>query len=398
MLADLADHALELDPGRVRRVGNQEVVEAALQVGLVGFQGGVLEPRPSSPDGAGALEQAFEPRSQHRIARLAGVLDVADQVGEADLMSPAGPASLRPEAIRGPEGGPVLAKERRDHGLGAPGIGDEHRVRPVVEHPQPPVPPADPHAGLVGGQGSRGAQARRDARDRGPERFGGGRQDGDERTFADRQAEQVEQQVAQARQRDALHGAQGDHEGPDAGAEGRAGLQARRCCGLEAPGAARAGAAVQRDPGHVRDDGGDLDPVVDLARALRHVRDVGPAGLAGQRPHLVVTGRIGVQQAMGAWMWLGLALGQAGPRRLLSGGRRQARVVRRLVRQAELGLQFRHPCHQGRVLRHQRLDPRQKGGDQRILVGRVSGRRHPILDSHSHASVDRKITPRVSGR
>lgn len=56
--------------------------------------------------------------------------------------------------------------------------------------------------------------------------------------------------------------------------------------------------------------GGDLDPVVDLAGALRHARDVGAASLASQRLHLAVTGRLGVQQAMGARMRLALRLGR----------------------------------------------------------------------------------------
>ncbi|AWN51111.1 hypothetical protein DK412_04815 [Methylobacterium sp. 17Sr1-1] len=98
---------LSFDPGWMHRIGDQKAFEATLQGGLVGSQGGVLEPRPSSPDGAGALELALQAGRQHHVAGLAGVLDVADQVGEADLMSPAGPTSLRAEAVGGLERGPA---------------------------------------------------------------------------------------------------------------------------------------------------------------------------------------------------------------------------------------------------------------------------------------------------
>ena len=179
-----------------------------------------------------------------------------------------GPARLGAEAVRGPEVGAVIAEERLHHRLRAMGVGDEDGAVAVVEHPQPPVGTADPHPGLVGRDGGAAEQAHLDERHRGLERRGGGRQHVDERALADRQAEQVEERVAQPRQRDALDRAQIEHERPDVGPKRRAWLEARRRLGLEASGAARARAAVQRHARHVRLARRDLHPVVDLAGAL----------------------------------------------------------------------------------------------------------------------------------
>ncbi len=310
----------------------------------------------------------------------------------------AGPARLGAEAVRGPEVGAVVPEEGLHHRLRATGVGDEDGAVAVVEHPQPPVGAADPHAGLVGRDGGAAEQARLDERHRGLERRGGRRQHVDQRALADREAEQVEERVAQPSQRDALHRAQVDHEGADVGPEGRARLQAGRWLRLEPPGAARARAAVQRHARHVRLDLRDLDPIIGFAGALLRPGHVGPAGLARYRQHVVVAGRVGVKQAMGAGMRLGLALQDRGQRRLLTLRRRQARVVRRLGRQAELGFQFSHPRHQRGVQRHQggvlcrqHLDPLQQGGDHGILVVGGDERLHHTLDSRSKAGVDQKI-------
>ena len=195
------------------------------------------------------------------------------------------------------------------------------------------------------------------------------------RALADRQAEQVAQDIAQARQRDGLDGAQVDDEGAQVRAEGRARLQPRRRRCLEAPGAARADAAVQRDPRHVGLDLRDLDAVVDLAGLLRDTGDVGAAALAAAREDVALRRRVGMQRPMRAGVRPALGLGRRRLGWLLPRRRRQAGIVRRLRRQAEPALELGDP-------RHQDLDPRHQRGDQAILV-EIGRWRHPQVDSYS---------------
>ena len=259
--SDLEDHAFELDPGGVGGIERHDAVEAALQVGLVGFQGRGLEGRPPPPDRAGPFEQMFQAWPEHGVAGLDGVPDVADQVRQADLMLLFGPARLGAEAVRGPEVGVGDPRGR----LPPPPWSDGRRRRRrrcrrwwnTLSH-QLARPTRTP--GLVGRDGGAPEQARLDERGRGLERRGARRQHVDERALADRKAEQVEERVAQPRQRDALDRAKVDDESADVGPEGRARLQARRRLGLEAPGAARAGAAVERHARHVRLDLGGSPP------------------------------------------------------------------------------------------------------------------------------------------
>ena len=58
---DFEDYASELDPGRVDGIGRYETVEATPQVGLVGFQSGVLEVGPSSSDAQARSSRCFRP-------------------------------------------------------------------------------------------------------------------------------------------------------------------------------------------------------------------------------------------------------------------------------------------------------------------------------------------------
>ena len=97
---------------------------------------------------------------------------------------------------------------------------------------------------------------------------------------------------------------------------------------------------------------------------------------------------LGWSKAMGAGMGLGLALGNRGQRRLVPLGRRQARIVRRLGRQAELGFQPRDPRrqtrilgHQGGIPDHQRPDPLQQRDEIRasLSVGSAGAFTPPLI-------------------
>src|SRR5208283_4788236 len=80
----------------------EEAVEPALEVGEVGLQGRIGQVRAPPPDGAGALEQALQRGREHAVALVDDVLDIADQMGEADLMVAPRPAGLAAEPIRQP--------------------------------------------------------------------------------------------------------------------------------------------------------------------------------------------------------------------------------------------------------------------------------------------------------
>src|SRR5471032_2054609 len=99
MPADFLDHALQFDAGRMRRSAAHEVVEAALQAGRVSSQCRIGEPFSSSSDPAGAPEQMAQTGRKDAVARVDGVLHVADEMGEADLVLLRRPSQLGAVAV-----------------------------------------------------------------------------------------------------------------------------------------------------------------------------------------------------------------------------------------------------------------------------------------------------------
>ena len=229
-------------------------------------------------------------------------------MGETNLMLAPGPAHLAAIAVRDPVVRAMIAKEGFHRRLGTVLVGNEDGAVGVMEYPQPPVRLADPEAGLVGGHDRAGEEPRLDVLRRRQERLGARGEDVDQRALADGEPEQVRQHRAQSRQRNALHRAQIDDQGADVRPERRSRLQSRRRLGLEASGAARALAAMQRHARHIRLDPGDFDAVVFLADDLRHPGHIGAAALAGRRQDRALRGRVGVQATMRAPMRPGLRL------------------------------------------------------------------------------------------
>jgi len=93
----------------------------------------------------------------------------------------------------------------------------------VMEHPEPPIALADPHPGFVRGQRGARQEPRLDQARLHGKRLSAGVEDVDQRAFANVQAEQVAQHVAQSRQRNALDRAQIDHKGAQVWPERRSG-------------------------------------------------------------------------------------------------------------------------------------------------------------------------------
>ena len=92
-------------------------------------------------------------KREHLVAAVDGVLHVADEMGEADLVLLAGPAHLAAIAIRNPVIGPKVAEELGDDALGPRRLGEEDGAVLMVEHPQPPIALADAQPGFVRLQG-----------------------------------------------------------------------------------------------------------------------------------------------------------------------------------------------------------------------------------------------------
>src|SRR5208283_3062233 len=135
MAADLLDDFLKLAAGFVGRDQAHQAVEASVQIGLVDFEGAVGQSVASAPNGAGAFEQALHARGEHRVAGVDGVLDVADEMRQTDLMLALGPAHLAAVAVRYPEIGTPFAQETLDDRLGAMFVGDKDGAVAMMEHP-----------------------------------------------------------------------------------------------------------------------------------------------------------------------------------------------------------------------------------------------------------------------
>ena len=108
----------------------QEAVEPALEVGKIGFQGAVGQFLSPSSEGAGALEQAVQVGGKSAVALIDDVLNVADQMREAELMRVPGPADPAAQSVRQPDVGPPIAEELLGHRLGAAGVGHEGALSP----------------------------------------------------------------------------------------------------------------------------------------------------------------------------------------------------------------------------------------------------------------------------
>src|SRR5690349_2190424 len=125
VLAEALDDALELQPRLVVRHDLEQGIERALEPGVVGGQGGVGERRTTVADAHSALQQMLHAGGEGGIAGIHRVLDVAQQMGEADLMIPGGPAPLGAEAVRDPDRRADIAEELAYHRLAARGADNK---------------------------------------------------------------------------------------------------------------------------------------------------------------------------------------------------------------------------------------------------------------------------------
>ena len=255
----------------------------------------------------------------------------------------------------------------------------------MMEHPQPPIPFADPEAGLVGLQDGSRQETGADVIDLRREGFARRLQHVDESAFADFEAEDVGQQPRQTLEGDALGEAQVNDKGAQVFPERRAGLHSARRRGLELFRATGADPSMQRHTGDIGLDIGDFDVIIGFARSLRHAGNVRAAMLASGRDHIAFMRRIRMQRPVRPGMRLALGLFRRRDRGLSPLARGRARIIRRLRRQAELGFEFANTCRQKLDLPRQcrnHLRLRQNQADQRFLVQRFKRFTiHPELES-----------------
>ena len=263
---------------------------------------------PSAADADGPLQEPHHTGSKGRVTGINRVLNIADEVGKADLMVRSRPSHLGTEAVGNPDVGANVAQERLDHLLAAARHRDEAGAIGMVEDPGPERSFANPGRCLVGLEYTAGQQVALDGVCLGLECRCAVVQDVGERTFADLKPEQIRKQPGQPFERDRLSEAQIEHEGAQVRPKGRTWRTRAggRC--LEPAPTTRAGPAIERHPCYVRCDLRDFDPIVGVERNLGHSRHIRLALWTAMRPDVLAPRRIWMQRTIRAWMRLALRL------------------------------------------------------------------------------------------
>jgi hypothetical protein len=122
---------------------------------------GVGEIGPAAADRTRVLEQRLEAGREDRIAVVDGILRIADQMREAELML-LGMLALRRQPVRQPQLRLYAGKKRRRHALAAGGGDDEGGGCRTAERPLPPGLALHARARLVAGDRLAGAHLLRD--------------------------------------------------------------------------------------------------------------------------------------------------------------------------------------------------------------------------------------------
>ena len=269
-------------------------------------------------DGAGALQQAFEAGGKDRVAVVDGVLSIANEVGEADLVL-LGMAGLCGKAVRDPHLGPSACQEASDHGLAAARSNNVPNGCRTAEHPLPVGFSLDPRRGLVASDDGGGAHIGLDGLASGRERHGGPRQHVGDGALRQRQAKQPAQHLDKPVETDHLAGMQINDKCNDAGAERASWRHVGRRRGGDALAAAGAGATMQIDPCRDGLDRRQVDMIVGGDVRLAGLCEPGAATGAGLGVDIAHNVRIGVQSSRNAWTTFARRLGRIGPIGLLAG-------------------------------------------------------------------------------
>ena len=277
--------SLQNSSGGMSSANSEQPVETPFGFGVILAQRAVFQlVSPSSyPDGP--EQEIAQPGGKDRIAAIDGILNIAQHMGEADLVR-TGEVLLTSVAVGYPDVRTMLAQ----HLFGdcfRPAGGDlvqDGGFRD--EGPLPDCGPVDPGRGFVRGNDCRLAQRFADRLARGLQWPGLALEAVGNRTLGDRQAEHFQHQPRQPLETDVVAVVQIQQKRLDAGAERCARRHPLRRGGLEPSPAAAASPAQQFDSRRVGHYGGDIDVIVAMAHALGLAGYIDPAFVAGARRHL----------------------------------------------------------------------------------------------------------------
>jgi hypothetical protein len=107
----------------------QQPVEAAIGLGAISSECGVLQRRSPPADGDGPAQQAAQRGCEAGFATVDGILDIAQHMGEADLMA-FGMALLGGPAVRDPAAWPMLGEQFCNHVAAARRVDTVQQCRP----------------------------------------------------------------------------------------------------------------------------------------------------------------------------------------------------------------------------------------------------------------------------
>src|SRR5215213_4213896 len=119
VLAEALDNTLELLSGRGRRRDRKQGVEPFLKARLVEHERAVCQGLPPAANANGPFQEAYHARSKGCITSINRILNIADEVSEADLMVHPRPSDLGGKPVGNPDVGAIVAQERLDHLLAA---------------------------------------------------------------------------------------------------------------------------------------------------------------------------------------------------------------------------------------------------------------------------------------
>ena len=125
VLAEAPDDPLELLSGRGHGRDREQDVEPFLKPGVVVHERTVCQGLPPAANANGPFQEPHHARSKGRVTGIHCILNIADEVSEADLMVHPRPSHLGGKPVGNPNVGATVAQERLDHLLAAARRRDE---------------------------------------------------------------------------------------------------------------------------------------------------------------------------------------------------------------------------------------------------------------------------------
>src|SRR5215217_4464437 len=113
VLAEVLDDTLELLSGRGRGRDREQGVEPLLKAGLVEHERAVCQGLPPAAKANGPFQEPYHARSKGRVTSINRILNIADEVSEADLMVHPRPSDLGGKPVGNPDVGAIVAQEDR---------------------------------------------------------------------------------------------------------------------------------------------------------------------------------------------------------------------------------------------------------------------------------------------